>query len=332
MQQRNKESFFFSILTALAAGLTISLVFICVIRYGKSIFSKIDKIQTNTASVNNVKDYSQNEEDEDQTFISKFSRAYIYSKEYEGEVIERAQDSLPKEYRQGNITAKAFGVIYLERDITLIEKDSGTHFPIASITKLVTAVIAKKLIDEHKIIEITDKILAPSGSSAHLRLGERFSYDELLYPLLMVSSNDSAEALAQSYGRKEFIKAMNDWASDIGAYQTYFKDPSGLSPENVSTVHDLVIIVKWILEHDPDIFDTTIVKSKNIRLHTWVNPTHFLNLTSYAGGKNGYLPEAGRTSVSLWRLGNSKRLYLSIILGSTNRDADTLKVLDLSLK
>ncbi len=75
-----------------------------------------------------------------------------------------------------------------------------------------------------------------------------------------------------------------------------------------------------------------MVKSKQIRLHNWVNPTHFLNLTSYAGGKNGYLPEAGRTSVSLWRLGNNKRLYLSIILGSSNRDADTLKVLDLSLK
>lgn len=332
MQQRNKESFLFSILTAIAFGLTISLILICIIKYSKSIFIKIDKVKNNTASVNNIKDYSQNEEDEDQTFISKFSRAYIYSKEYDGEVIEKLQDSLSKEYKQGDITAKSFGVIDLERDITLIEKDSGTNFPIASITKLITAVVAKRLIDEHKIIEITDKILAPSGSSAHLRLGEKFSYDELLYPLLMVSSNDSAEALAQSYGRKDFIKAMNDWVNSIGAYQTYFKDPSGLSKENVSTVHDLVIITKWILEHDPDLFDITTVKTKQVRLHNWVNPTHFLNLTSYAGGKNGYLPEAGRTSLSLWKLGKNKRLYLSIILGSTNRDADTLKILDLSLK
>ena len=332
MQQKNRENFFFSILTAIATGLTISLVLVFLIKYSKNIFNSINVKKTNTASINETKDYTQNEEDEDQTYISKFSRAYIYSREYEGEVIEKAQDSLPKSYRQGEITAKAFGVIDMDRDITLLEKESGTHFPIASITKLVTAVIAKKLINEHSLIEITDKVLASNGSSAHFRLGEKFSYDELLYPLLMVSSNDSAEALAQSYGRKEFIKEMNNWASNIGAYQTYFKDPSGLSPENVSTVHDLVIIVKWILEHDPDIFDTTMVKSKQIRLHNWVNPTHFLNLTSYAGGKNGYLPEAGRTSVSLWRLGNNKRLYLSIILGSSNRDADTLKVLDLSLK
>jgi hypothetical protein len=55
-------------------------------------------------------------------------------------------------------------------------------------------------------------------------------------------------------------------------------------------------------------------------------------LSAYSGGKNGYLPEALRTSVSLWRLGKDKRLYLNVILRSENRDADTLKALDLSFK
>jgi MFS superfamily sulfate permease-like transporter len=185
MQQKNRENFFFSILTAIATGLTISLVLVFLIKYSKNIFNSINVKKTNTASINETKDYTQNEEDEDQTYISKFSRAYIYSREYEGEVIEKAQDSLPKSYKQGEITAKAFGVIDLDRDITLLEKESGTHFPIASITKLVTAVIAKKLINEHSLIEITDKVLASNGSSAHFRLGEKFSYDELLYPLVL---------------------------------------------------------------------------------------------------------------------------------------------------
>jgi D-alanyl-D-alanine carboxypeptidase len=53
----------------------------------------------------------------------------------------------------------------------------------------------------------------------------------------MVSSNDSAEALAQSYGRKEFIKEMNNFVNKIGAYKTYFVDPSGLSPKNAFYMH-----------------------------------------------------------------------------------------------
>lgn len=326
MQQ---NSFISSIFSAVFIGCIISLFILFAIS-NKDLLSNIRDSKIENKST--VKNYSQNEEDEDSTFIKNFSRAYIYSKDYEGEVIERAQDSLPKSYKTGDITAKAFAVVDLDKDIVLLQKETETLFPIASITKLITAVVADNLFKENKYIEINSNILAYNGSSAHFRIGEKFTAQELLYPLLMVSSNDSAEALAQSYGRKNFIKEMNNFVNKIGAYKTYFVDPSGLSPQNVSTVSDLVIIMKWIIEHKPEIINITLLKSKEIKIHTWTNPTHFLNLSAYSGGKNGYLPEALRTSVSLWRLGKDKRLYLNVILRSENRDADTLKALDLSFK
>jgi D-alanyl-D-alanine carboxypeptidase len=170
--------------------------------------------------------------------------------------------------------------------------------------------------------------MATYGNTAGFRAGETFKASDLMYPLLMVSSNDTAEAFALAYDRTKFIRAMNDWAQSIGAYRTYFVDASGLSPDNVSTVNDLAIMIDWIRLNDPTIIDISTLKSKTIRNHTWVNPTHFLSWSYYLGGKNGYTTEANRTSVALFALGKNKNIYSIILLGSGNRDADVIKLLE----
>ena len=156
---------------------------------------------------------------------------------------------------------------------------------------------------------------------------DTFEASDLMYPLLMVSSNDAAEAFALAYGRPEFIRAMNNWAQSIGAYRTYFADASGLSAKNVSTATDLVLMLDWIRNNDPAIFDISLMKSKTVRSHTWVNPTHFLSWSYYSGGKNGYTTEANRTSASLFTLGKHGNIYALVVLGSDNRDADVVKLL-----
>ena len=147
----------------------------------------------------------------------------------------------------------------------------------------------------------------------------------------MVSSNDAGEALAQSYpeGREWFIKSMNDWAYSVGAYNTYFADPTGLSPENISSPHDLAIMLAWIYSHRPDLVNITTTKVKYLGAHTWTSPTQLLNLSSYIAGKNGYLPEAGQTSVSLFKINTPTvpHLYIVVTLGSAHRDQDVLALL-----
>ena len=330
------EKVYFSMVKACICGAVIALALIFFINYidAKPSLNNIESSQ-NTASVVDIPDTALLEEaDQDPSFVSRFSRVFIYSADNGKEVIESAKNSLTKTNTIRKISAKSYVVFDIDRNAIILEKNPEKPLPIASITKLVTAVVSKKILNQNNSVTINKKILSTYGNEAWFKENEKFNVEELLYPLLMVSSNDASEALAGSYfkSRKEFINEMNNWVNSIGAYKTYFSDPSGLSYRNVSTAKDLSIIIKWIAENEPEIFDITLEKSKTIRTHTWINPTHFLNLTSYAGGKNGYTAEANRTSVALFKLGKANKLYAVILLGSSNRDSDILDLLEEALR
>lgn len=200
------------------------------------------------------------------------------------------------------LTATAYNVARLDTSESLIAKNSGSVYPIASLTKVVTAVVALDLLDQDKKVTITDAMLATEGTSGGLRRGEVLKVGELLYPLLMVSSNDAAEAIARAHGRLAFIQAMNAWVVSIGAKHTSFADPSGLSEFNRSSAEDMQRIMQWVFVNRPEIIDITHTKLKIVKTHTWVNPTHFLNLSSYIGGKNGFTLEALQTTASIFNL------------------------------
>ena len=263
----------------------------------------------------------------DGTSISGASRTIRYTASEEEDLINAAAQALPPGADK-RITAKAYIVKNLTLNEVVVEHDVDRAMPIASVSKLVTAVVARRLISADERVTITRDIMATYGNTALFKVGETLKASDLLYPLRMVSSNDAAEAFAQDYGRAAFLRAMNEWVQSIGAYHTYFADPSGLSPKNVSTVHDLALIVNWIRKNDPTILETSLLKTKTVRVHTWINPTHFLSWSYYAGGKNGYTSEANHTSVALFTLGKNKNVYAIIILNSSSRDADVLKLLE----
>ncbi|MEY2664228.1 MAG: hypothetical protein RIT04_36 [Candidatus Parcubacteria bacterium] len=249
-------------------------------------------------------------------------------------IIEQAKQGLPHSDTTAldAVSATAYVVTDVATNRIVMQRDASRALPIASITKLVTAVVERSLLDPDTSITITKTMLATEGATGGLRLGEKIKPEELLYPLLMVSSNDAAEAFAQAspVGRKKFIRAMNDWASSIGAYNTYFADPSGLSKLNVSSARDVALIMAWISKNAPDLLEITMTKVRSFYVHTWVNPTHFLNLSTYRGGKNGYTDEAGRTGVSLFEIKDAagkKRQYIVVVLNSKNRDYDELSLL-----
>lgn len=246
------------------------------------------------------------------------------------------------------ITASSYVVMDADTGEVVAEHDSYRARPIASLTKLVTASVAYEEMPPSQRVAVSRSMLVAGGNSANFHIGEKFLVSDLLYPLLMVSSNDAAEALAQSYGRRAFIMKMNDWANNAGAYHTYFADPSGLSPLNISTAHDVARILATVARDHADLLDVTLTKTKSTRLHTWVNPTHFLNMSTYLGGKNGYTDEAGRTGAGIFTAVSSasapaasrsagnigtesisahSRRFVIVVLGSRDRDRDMLELL-----
>lgn len=320
----HQGKFFKSIIRAVSLGLAVSLFFIIVSEYPNIKAKTAEKEQAIEAKANSLHE----ENAEDPTFVYRFSRVLIYSaNDKKANAVDYFLNN-----QKSSITSPAFIITNVDDDTALLEKNADKLMPIASITKLVTAVVASEVFDKDKYIEITKGALATEGDTGSFKLGEKLKVKEIFYPLLMVSSNDAAEALARSYGRSGFINRMNDWVNSIGAYRTYFRDPSGLSPDNVSTARDIATIASWIKKNKPEIFDITMTKTKVVRSHTWTNPTHFLNISAYEGGKNGYTPEALLTNISLFSLGDPKKTYAVALLRSSDRDNDTLEALREALK
>ena len=264
----------------------------------------------------------------DGTSITGFTRTIRWTASQEEDSSNVSASVLASSISGKKITALSYIVKDLSGSTsTVISRDPVRLLPIASLTKLLTAEVARRLIPSSAHITLTANIMATYGNTADFRVGETFTAADLLYPLLMVSSNDAAEAYAQYYGRAKFISAMNEFTQSIGAYRSYFADPSGLSPLNVSTASDLAIILDWLHKNDSEIIAITQMKTKIVRNHTFINPTHFLSWSNYAGGKNGYIPEANQTGASLFTMGKDKDLYAVVVLGSGYRDGDEAQLL-----
>ena len=233
------------------------------------------------------------------------------------------------------LSAKAFIVGDLDNGKIILAQKATTTYPFASVTKLMTALVAKQVNNLHDIAVISKATIATYGGEGGLKAGEKIIAGDLIYPMLLESSNDAAEALAAHYGRDEFISLMNQKASAIGMFNTTYADASGLSPKNAGSAEDLFKLAKHIHLVMPEIFDATRVKEYNILNHRWSNHNHFLELSSFAGGKNGFTDEAHRTSVALFTLPltssdgkvTQKRTVALIVLRSDNREKDVATLL-----
>lgn len=234
------------------------------------------------------------------------------------------------------VTAKAYLIGDVDTGKIIAENNGTTIYPIASVSKLMTIVVSKKSDNLQDVATISKSAVATYGTQGELYAGEKIMAGDLEYPLLLKSSNDAAEALAEHYGLTAFIKLMNQKALELGMKQTSYSDPSGLTPKNVSTVEDLFKLAHFVFKNHPDIFNTTRVRQYSILHHTWTNANHFLALDSFAGGKNGFTDEALQTTVSLFnvKLGNANggdggnHTIAIVLLRSSSREGDVYTILN----
>ncbi len=238
------------------------------------------------------------------------------------------------------ITAEAYLVGNVQTGEVYISSNSSKVFPIASLSKLFTALIATHHLDPNNKITITDKMLEPFGDAGHLVKGEKFTVDELLYPLLLESSNDAADAYAESFGYEEFVSLMNGFAKEIGLNNSSFKDASGLSSLNISNADDLFLLAKYIYQNDKGLLSKTRLSEMILATTTDHNFHHFISINPFTpyepfiGGKTGRTKEAKESMVSLfnYQLNNSTTtLPIAVVILRSEfgeREMDTERILE----
>ena len=225
------------------------------------------------------------------------------------------------------ISAKSYLVGNVKNGEIYISKNSKTVLPVASMSKLITAI---QSIDQFTMSGTTTVIksdLTPPDLLT-FETGETFSIEQALYPLLVNSSNVIAETLASTTDRNEFMNLMSSYAWEIGMPSTYFADPSGISPMNISSANDFFTLAKYLYNLRPEILEITktskyiIATTTNHSYHE-INSTHpFVNQPNFLGGKTGKTPQAGETMLTILNIKNIPIAF--IVLGSTNRNKDTL--------
>lgn len=236
------------------------------------------------------------------------------------------------------ISAKS-GLIYdLTSKKVLFSKNPKEKLPMASLTKIMTAIIALEAPRKNEYVVSSDDLVGED--SMGVSVGEKYSLDELLYGLILTSGNDAAETLAGNfYGKRDkFIKAMNDKAKTLGLKDTHFTNPTGLEGDGdqYTTSYDLLVITNYAMQFPlfrkvVNTFDFHIPYLVNHKEFYLENETNLL--TSYPGVmgvKDGYTPEAGLCLVTYLNYKNHK--IIGIILGSNNRKQEMKDLLDYGLK
>lgn len=199
------------------------------------------------------------------------------------------------------VSAQAAVVIHADTLETLYEKNADEPMLIASVTKLMTALVALDECAPGDMVDITPEMCGIEGSSMYLRAGERYSVEELLCGLLLVSGNDAATALAlHTAGSEEaFAELMNEKAAELGMTGSHFANPHGLdAPGHRATARDVARLMAECLEQ-PAIAEICASTQRTVGEKLLLN--HNRLLKEYPGciaGKTGYTMAAGRCLVT----------------------------------
>ncbi|MFT5179741.1 MAG: D-alanyl-D-alanine carboxypeptidase (penicillin-binding protein 5/6) [Candidatus Paceibacteria bacterium] len=219
------------------------------------------------------------------------------------------------------VSAKSFIVADLDTGDIIASKKPDQVYGIASITKLMTAITSEDTYKDDDVVTVSQLALMTYGKQGNFKIGEEYEVKDMMYPLLLESSNDAAEVLARHENRTQFISSMNDKAEDLGLVYTKFSDASGLSPGNRSTVSDLFKLSQYIFENRSHLYDITKINSYSVKGKTWYNINRFKGDDNFLGGKNGYTDLANQTHLGLFRLpleGDSGYRNIAIIVLQSN--------------
>ena len=230
------------------------------------------------------------------------------------------------------LSAKSYLIADLDSGYILAKKNPQEQFSIASLTKLMTAIVVAENVSLERVISIREEMLDAYGSTKGLEPGSRFRVVELFYPLLIESSNDAAEVLSYFLGKEKTIRLMNEKAPTILMNKTKFTDPSGYDPANISTAQDLFYLARYLLNNRSPILEITRGKrvtsfgSVSFDIEELWNKNVFIDDPTLIGAKTGFIKSSKLTALFIFRFtdeNNQSRNIAIILLGSDSNKNDT---------
>lgn len=204
----------------------------------------------------------------------------------------------------------------------LFEKDAHKRMRIASITKIMTAILAIESGKLNQYVTVSEQATRAEGSSVYLKPGEKIKLEDLVYGLMLRSGNDTAVAIAEYVGGSldGFVYLMNQKAREIGMVNTRFANPHGLDDHEAhfSTAYDMAVLTRYAMQNK------TYQKIAGTKVHRAPNPTENWDrvwknknrlLTKYkytTGGKTGYTKRAKRTLVTTASKGDMNLIAVTL--------------------
>ncbi|MBU1558055.1 hypothetical protein KKC45_03775 [Patescibacteria group bacterium] len=252
-----------------------------------------------------------------------------------------------------SLEAKSAYVLDAKENNVLFNLNGQSQLPLASVTKLMTTLVASEMVPEGTIITINQEDISVEGDSG-LRVGEKWTLSNVLDFTLMSSSNDGAHALASVIGfvkLKEdgkteddmFIDEMNRRAQELGLTQTFFLSESGLDlSEGMSgsygSARDMAILMKNIIETNPQLLKATKYSNLEIESKDFVHSVENTNQYAEAipgiiGSKTGFTDLAGGNLVIAFDIGIGHPIIISVLGSSKDgRFEDVQKLVEASIK
>lgn len=221
-----------------------------------------------------------------------------------------------------------------DRQTILLDKNMEKPLPVASLSKLMTALIAVENpadFNFSKIITIS-KEAADQGNApkyGNLTAGEKYTLEKLMELMLVYSSNDAAFALSEIIGTDAFVERMNKKARNLGMDYTYFLNPTGLDPKNkshpapnelnYSTGQDLLKLTDYILKNQPTVFELT-KGGYNVPIENGLSNLKLNEGQEVIGAKTGFTKNAKGNILFIFQ-DAKKNIFVNIILGAESEES-----------
>jgi D-alanyl-D-alanine carboxypeptidase len=212
----------------------------------------------------------------------------------------------------------------------LYSKNGDIQLPIASLTKLMTAIIVLDNYNLSESITLDKKADGQAPMIKDVKIGDTLSIDEYLHIMLIESSNKSAFALAEKIGLENFIGLMNQKAKMIGLENTVFADPTGINGNNKSTARDLTKLAEYILKNYSKIVDISRIEKVNLPNFGLVENTNQLlgSVPEIVGGKTGFTTYAKGCLLLVVNNPVAGDHLFYVILGSDDRFLEMKNIID----